>query len=322
MRRVNAAGPHGRLTAGLLEPGPDMRSRSTRLQPGTLWPAITRATAQAMVSGALWPIKTEQEEIEDGGMRFLVRRMSGPTRKAEARAQRAGPHDPFLPYDRRLFVADVSHTHVALLNKFPVVDHHVLIVTRAFERQEALLNIGDFAALAACMSQFEALGFYNGGPEAGASQDHKHLQLVPLPLAPGQTHLPVQPLLRHGRRSGAVEPVPTLPFRHAWADLPAQLWAQLERAGELLRAVYRDLCSATGIEEREVRGARLQSGPYNLLVTREWMLLVPRLRERYACVSVNALGFAGSLFVEDPAQLERVRNEGPMHLLQEVTLPA
>ena len=116
--------------------------------------------------------------------------------------------------------------------------------------------------------------------------------------------------------------MPRLPFRHAYADLPARVWTRLELAGELLLGVYRDLCGAAGIEERRVRGKPRQSGPYNLLLTREWMLLVPRLREHYASISVNALGFAGSLFVKDNAQLKCVRNMGPMQLLREVTLPA
>jgi ATP adenylyltransferase len=304
--------------------GAAMPMQSAPLQPGTLWPAITRATHQALLSGALLPIETEQEEIEDGGMRFLVRRVSSLARKAEihTQLQQARPADPFLPYDPMLFVADVSHTHLALLNKFPVLDHHVLIVTRTFAPQETLLDTGDFAALAACMAEFEALGFYNGGREAGASQDHKHLQLVPLSLAPGRTGLPIEPLLRHARRSGGVGSVAGLPFRHACADLATQMWARRELTGEFLGGVYHDLCHAAGIEEREVRGERRQSGPYNLLLTREWMLLVPRSREHYASISVNALGFAGSLLVKDNAQLECVRNKRPMGVLKEVTFPA
>jgi len=43
--------------------------------------------------------------------------------------------------------------------------------------------------------------------------------------------------------------------------------------------------------------ARCPQAPYNLLATRRWMLVVPRRQERYEKISVNALGFAGSLFV-------------------------
>jgi ATP adenylyltransferase len=292
------------------------------LQPGKLWPAVATATRQALARGALRPIETEQEEIEDGGIRFLVRCVSNLAHKAELRTpgQAANSADPFLPYDPMLFVAHVSRTHSILLNKFPVLEHHLLIVTRAFEHQETLLDAADFAALAACMAEFETLGFYNGGREAGASQDHKHLQVVPLPLSSGQAEVPTEPLFRHAQLSGGGA-VPGLPFRHAYADLAGAIWERPKLTGELLTAIYRDLCRAAGIGEREAQGERRQSAPYNLLLTREWMLLVPRSREQYASISVNALGFAGSLFVKDKAQLECVRDIGPMGLLQEVTVP-
>jgi ATP adenylyltransferase len=62
-----------------------------------------------------------------------------------------------------------------------------------------------------------------------------------------------------------------------------------------------------------------QSGrPYNLLLTREWMLFVPRARESWQGVSVNALGFAGTLLLRDADALERVRAAGPMAVLSHV----
>ena len=40
------------------------------------------------------------------------------------------------------------------------------------------------------------------------------------------------------------------------------------------------------------------------------MLLVPRRREKWEVVSVNALGYAGSLFVRDSGQLEEEESSG------------
>ena len=140
------------------------------LESGDLWRAILRQTARARASGDLQPITTEVHALEDAGVRFAVRVLGGLDRKQRAGARQldAGV-DPFLPpYDDDLFVADVSETHVALLNKWCVVDHHLLVVPRAFEPQESALDVADFEALWACMTEFEALGFYNGGREAGA----------------------------------------------------------------------------------------------------------------------------------------------------------
>jgi ATP adenylyltransferase len=65
----------------------------------------------------------------------------------------------------------------------------------------------------------------------------------------------------------------------------------------------------------------LQSAPYNLLVARRWMLLVPRSAEYVEGVSVNALGFVGSLFVRNAAQMQVIQTLGPMTLLQRAAVP-
>jgi ATP adenylyltransferase len=48
------------------------------------------------------------------------------------------------------------------------------------------------------------------------------------------------------------------------------------------------------------------------------MLVVPRSREHFESISVNALGFAGSLFVRNRGELELVRKSGPMKILRQV----
>ena len=157
------------------------------LAPGTLAAATRERTRGALASGALLPIATRQCLHDAGAMRFVVRTMSSLARRDESRsAAEASPgprRNPFLPYEDALYVAAITPTHVALLNKFPVQDDHLLIVTRAFAPQEALLDADDFLALAACLAEVDGLAFYNAGEVAGASQPHKHLQLVPLPLA-------------------------------------------------------------------------------------------------------------------------------------------
>ncbi len=50
------------------------------------------------------------------------------------------------------------------------------------------------------------------------------------------------------------------------------------------------------------------------------MLLVPRSREFSQGISVNALGYVGSLFVKDKTGLDTIRRTGPMDLLREVSL--
>ncbi|WP_028228952.1 ATP adenylyltransferase family protein [Paraburkholderia ferrariae] len=285
--------------------------------------ALERQTVLALERGALLPIETALTHIEDGGVRFGVRVAANLVRKDAAlrTLDAQPPRDPFLPYEAGLFVADLSPTHVALLNKFNVIDRHLLIVTRRFEPQEALLDVADFAALAVALREIDGLGFYNGGTVAGASQPHKHLQMVPLPLDERGPPVPMEALLdrvpaAEGKR--AVVVVPGLNFRHAFARLDL-LADSADEAARAAHACYRALLDAAGVKAIDVEGVAHQGAPYNLLVTRRWMWLVPRSRERIDGISVNTLGFAGSFFVRDTTQLHTLAQIGPMKALEHVS---
>jgi ATP adenylyltransferase len=305
------------------------------LAQGSLAPMLAERTRQALARGALVPIETTEEIVADAGVDFLVRRALSLVRKEEARlrgARAVKPANPFLPHEPEMFVADISDTHIALLNKYNVIEHHLLIVTRRFVDQETLLDIDDFDALTACMAQIDGLAFYNAGAVAGASQPHKHLQLVPLPLARNGPPVAVEPLFapvreQTGGQAGdraAILRVPGFPFRHAFAWIGPRCFVDPGGAAARLHALYLGLLTAAGLKPAGAGpsdGEARQSAPYNLLVTRRWMLLVPRSTDYFDSVPVNALGFAGSLFVRDEAQMEVVKRAGPMAVLKAVSLP-
>jgi sulfate adenylyltransferase (ADP) / ATP adenylyltransferase len=264
--------------------------------------------ARALAGGALQPIRTHEATVTDRGLPFRVRVVDSLARKAAARREPQARANPFLPYDPALFVAELSDRHVVLLNKYPVLEDHLLIVTRRFEEQETPLSAEDFAALCHCLAQMDGLGFYNAGVAAGASQRHKHLQLVPRP-APGG--LPLEPEVHAALEIGAL--ATPLPFRHALAPLDPDWLDDPAAAGLRLAQIYERLLAVVG------RGGGRGYGRYNLLVTRDWMMAVPRTQEAHAGVSVNALGFAGLLLARDAAQLEQIRRLGPLRLLRGVT---
>ena len=49
------------------------------------------------------------------------------------------------------------------------------------------------------------------------------------------------------------------------------------------------------------------------------MMIVPRIREKHEQISVNSLGFAGTLLVKERKQLAQLQSFGPMQLLQFVS---
>ena len=298
--------------------------RGCAWETGSLWQKLKAQTQHGLATGALQSIETEAECIEDGGIHFLVRVLTNLSRKENARKQqgKTRPINPFLPYEQDLYVTDISKTHACLLNKFNVVDHHFLIVTRAYEPQEHWLSLADFEALTMCLGEVDGLGFFNGGKVAGASQPHKHLQVVPL----AEMELPIETAITHAVAQEADKTVmrsPLLPFKHAitpltrLASMPVENATETTKKAQYYLDLYQRLLNAVGIHSSK-GWEGLQTAAYNLLCTREWMMVVPRTQEEHAGISVNSLGFAGSLLVKNKEELEKLKQLGPMKLLSEV----
>jgi ATP adenylyltransferase len=285
------------------------------LEPGTLWTSIKKTTELALKSGALKSIPTKLEIIEQNGVKFVVRILENINRKIAEQEKRdrevaktGKEFNPFLPYEADLFVANISLTHVCILNKFNVVDYHLLIITRAFEPQESLLTLEDLTAVWACLAEFNGLVFYNGGKLAGASQPHKHLQIVPFT----EIDIPISPLLKTAKLENDLGTIPEFPFLHAFTTL------KMGESAEVTLEKYHTLLRTVGIKPLE---NNMQSGAYNLLFTREWMLIVPRKQEEFEKISVNSLGFAGALLVKNQQQMQLLKNINPINLLNNVAFP-
>lgn len=287
----------------------------------TLLERSDRVARDALACGALQPIRTLHTTLRDGDVEFSVRWVSSLALKDQARIdtviRRAPDFNPFLPPEPELTVGALGDAHLVVLNKFPVIERHLLIVTRAWEAQTATLTHADFGALAAVIGVHHGLGFYNGGLEAGASQAHKHLQWVP--RDPGADPALQGLFATPDARPGVAVTLETLRWRHAFIALAADTWAEPETAATRLQAAFVEAWRLVGLTRHD--GLPPSLPPYNLLVTRNWLLLVPRRCEKWQDVSINALGFAGSLFVRSPAQIERLRSTGPLAVLAAVSLP-
>ena len=160
------------------------------------------------------------------------------------------------------------------------------------------------AHVRAVMRDHGGLGFYNGGEVAGASQPHKHLQWIP-EAPPIARALPTL-LARSDVDFG---------FRHAFMPLDTRDWSA-EDDGEALAAHYR-----RALAQLRIDPAQAPLAPYNLLLSREWMWLIPRRAERWSGMSINALGFAGSLFIRARDDLPALQTAGPLNALRAVAVP-
>ena len=303
-----------------------MRASLTK-RPGSLRARVVETTATALRSGALQPVKTRLETIDEAGIRFQVRVLTGSRHKLEAgRAQEAASNrqgryvDPFQPWEPDLYVADASDTHVCLLNKFNVVDNHLLIVTRAFEHQMAPLTASDLEAAWRCLAEYEGLAFYNAGRVAGASQEHRHLQMVPLPLPGSGAGLPLEPLISRVATGNGLSMSRRLPFRHVIRAVDRRWLRDPIRGGRETVSRYAEMLARSGFQSGN-EGGEARLPPYNLLLTRKWIMFVPRREAPAGKTEVNALGFAGALLAGDETEFRAIRTSGPFAVLGRAGLP-
>lgn len=249
------------------------------------WTQAEKVTQRALESGALMPMTTEAEIIPEKGINFFGYVVT-PNAGKKPIAQPSGTN-PFLPYEPSMYVAQAGPAHVCLLNKFPVLSPHLLICSKDFVPQSAPLTLADFQAWLLGFTCADVLGFYNSGPTAGASQPHRHMQLV-------RADVPLESCIVAGQ----------LPFRHV-------LFPLQKLDAEPLYQCYLDALARLSLRDGEC------CQPYNLLLTARWMLVLPRSQNNIEKVFANALNYSGRFLVKRPEQLCWLKQYGMFRYLKE-----
>jgi ATP adenylyltransferase len=314
------------------------------LHGNTLWLQVEAVSKSALNTGALKSIPTRREvrniTIGDYRVDFQIRVVENLMRKSKEVQDRAKQlpnpkssdqksFNPFLPYEPDLYVGELTDHYRCLLNKFNVMDHHILMVTTQHEPQQTPLGVEDFLAAQICLQAQDGLVFYNGGPEAGASVEHKHLQMIPLPLEPiPLSPIPLGPLLVkndapfpfHKIFSTVSTSSPTtsaLPFKHLVIATDFSVsgsFNNLKTSAENNCHNYQQILKELDLSTN----ADGMIAPHNLLMTRDSLWVVPRRKERFQGLAVNALGFSGTLLVKDTQQLNELDDIGCLNLLKAV----
>ena len=178
-------------------------------------------------------------------------------------------------------LSKVGLTHTLLFNKFCVLPNHLLVITNDYVFQHESLSKSDFDAAATVYSLLNGddwLFFYNSGPQSGATQPHRHLQLVPGKSPPivssdrkGNHHLTIFSGLIHRF-------IPITSSEQWYANYQACL------------SIMPPNCDS-----------------YSLLFTKEWMLFVPRKCEFANNLSFNSLAMGGYLLARTIDELEMLK---------------
>ncbi|NCO76143.1 MAG: phosphorylase [Cyanobacteria bacterium] len=288
-----------------------------------LWRKITSVTEEALATKVLHPMATKYQIVEENDIKFIVRILDNLNKKDKAKKKQKEKQkesksnfNPFLPYEKDLFIADIEENHVLILNKYNVVNHHLLIITREFESQENILTLEDFTALWIVLKQINGLGFYNGGKIAGASQPHKHLQLVPYPLVDEIDTIPIDDLVLSNKKEDKIINLKSFPYLQAVAFFEDITDKSPEELGKITLDYYYQLLGKLNINIKDNKPLI----HYNLLITKSWMMIIPRSKEKMDSISINSLGFAGALLVKNKEELELLLKHKPLEILAKVGL--
>ncbi|KAJ2894202.1 inositol phospholipid synthesis protein Scs3p [Zalerion maritima] len=253
-------------------------------------------------------------------------------------------HDPFADPPAGLKVCDLEpQSHFLVLNKFAITPGHSILATTENKPQSYLLEAADFSAVAACLRAYKERGeelyvFFNSGQHSGASQPHRHLQLLPveemkvdLPSDEG----PAWDVLSKSvavADGGEVTEVEAWPFRAFAVDIDVASMDD-EKLRELYLELYRRACRAIddyaaikgyAVVAEQAHDIGITDGEawisYNLAITESRMVLAPRMREGGELTDaegkvvgrliLNGTVLAGTALVKTEAEWNALKDSG------------
>jgi ATP adenylyltransferase len=187
-----------------------------------------------------------------------------------------------------------------------------MLCTAVFEPQEAPLPPDDIAAVYAVLKQWEVVpgerlyGFFNSGANSGASQPHRHVQFFP--IENGRGRLPYDETTP--TPEGKVWIHPRMPFKSfciAFSKDP-QVSEVVDAYQTLLKRCH------------ELLG---EGCSYNMGITKEWIVLLPRIsadggREG---VGINGTVLAGEVMVKKQEDWDFFLASGLESVLRGIGLP-
>jgi ATP adenylyltransferase len=250
---------------------------------------ITQATQASKNLVQLTVMK--QVTVEEQNLKFVFNYCADLNKKRRGFGQTTS--NPFLPPFSDLYIGEISPTHRLLLNKYCVSPNHVLVVTRNFEHQGTPLNRADFAASIQVMRSINGILFFNSGPIAGASQPHKHLQILPIEAFSNTSILDA--IEKHAAKNAKLKKTffefDKFKFEHIICCLPeldARNSDSIEAYAVEVEGLYKQ-CLA------KLDNTSLEKN-YNFLMVDNWLMLVSRRKEAAMNnqISINSLGFLGN----------------------------
>ena len=267
------------------------------------WKKALEQTCLSINKNSLHPIETEVVttdfyEKQD----FVIRKLD--TSKFNKKICYGPKQNPFNPWEKVLEIEKIGNYHQLILNKYPVQKGHILLITNKWKPQNGWLDLNDWIAIQKVNKDTSGLWFFNSSPKAGASQPHRHIQLL--------------------RRSHGEDTCP----REKWfLDLKIRNDNGTKLKKSIIVSHFNFLENSTynynlylELTKKIGLGDPFNDDkpryPYNILITNNWMAIIRRKFDHLHGFSVNGLGFAGYLLITEKSDINYLKDFGPEKLLE------
>ena len=268
------------------------------------WKKALDQTRLSIKNYSLFPLKTEiiTNDLYQN-KDFIIRKLD--TSKFIKKNFYGPKQNPFCPWEKILEIDKIGNNHQLILNKYPVQQGHILLITNTWKPQNGWLDIKDWIAIQKVNKDTSGLWFFNSSPIAGASQPHRHFQLL--------------------RRSKDEKSCP----REKWflelkfnKDINSKLKKNIivskfnffENSSSIYN-LYLELSMKMGLGD-PINNEKPRY-PYNILITNKWIAMIKRSNDHIHGFSINGLGFAGYILVTERSDTNYLRRVGPEKLLED-----
>ncbi|KAH9903587.1 ATP adenylyltransferase-domain-containing protein [Xylariomycetidae sp. FL2044] len=303
---------------------------------------VKNAFSRAKETGDLTYYPTQVALLTPASIPFQLRfspSLASKPKPAKPKDPESKPFNPFANPPPALLVADLPPSHRLVLNKFAIVPEHFLLVTSEEKPQTHVLEEQDIAATYACIQAYRTDGqdlfaFFNSGEHSGASQPHRHLQLLPVDcmrdgldqVSCGGSYWNVLAEKLSNRENKA------LPFTVFTAGIHADMSARERHSAYV--DLYRRAVNATLPDVGAVVPAQGEAKiSYNFSMTSTSMALCPRTAEgapvrnkageEVGSVALNGTVLAGTALVKNQPEWDALREDPDilLEILRKIGLP-
>ena len=273
----------------------------------SIWSKALEISREAVNCGAVIPLNTIKYKSVDKYCDFELRFLKSPIPKF---LKEYGPKlNPFIPWDSRLQIKAINNKHTLILNKYPVQLGHILLITNSWKPQNGWLNEDDFEAIVNVDNDTTGLWFFNSSKEAGASQPHRHFQLLP----------------RHADEiiCPRYEWFCSLLNNNKYHTSVISHCISIRSRDKKIESNANDLFKSYNSMVKDMKLGKINKNnkpikPYNLIITSEWIALITREKDKSNGFSINALGFAGYFLGTKSSNVDCLIKYGPEEILKDV----